>query len=298
MNKKEFLKILDSLNLDKNSYCIIASGSMLMHNLRDNCNDIDIRVTKELFQELLDKYHMKQSSRYDYVYELNDNIDVNCKNYDPNNIEFVDGYPVEKLEVQLQWMLEQNRPKDKDKIIIIKNYLEKNTNKTEYVDIYDRNKNKTGKTKIRFKDILEDNEYTIGVQLIIFNQNNEILITKRSNTKMVLPGKWECNGGAIEAGETPVEGLIREIKEELGINVNTDKLIFLKTVIKDKKHHMKEVYLYKDNIDINDLRFSDNEVIAAKYVSIDEYMKMFNAGEIVYNVDFDIKDYKKAIELI
>lgn len=125
MNKTEFLRILDSLNLDKNSYCIIASGSMLMHNLRDSCNDIDIRVTKELFQELLNIYNMKQSSRYDYVYELNDNIDVNCKNYDPNNIEFVDGYPVEKLEVQLQWMLEQNRPKDQEKIILLKKYLGK-----------------------------------------------------------------------------------------------------------------------------------------------------------------------------
>jgi hypothetical protein len=125
MNKKEFLRILDSLNLDKNSYCIIASGSMLMHNLRDSCNDIDIRVTKELFQELLKKNNMKQSPYYDYVFELNDNIDVNCKNYDPNNIEFVDGYPVEKLEVQLQWMLEQNRPKDQEKIILLKEYLGK-----------------------------------------------------------------------------------------------------------------------------------------------------------------------------
>ena len=125
MNKKEFLRILDSLNLDKNSYCIIASGSMLMHNLRDSCNDIDIRVTKELFQELLEKNNMKQSSYYDYVFELNDNIDVNSKNYDPNNIEFVDGYPVEKLEVQLQWMLEQNRPKDQEKIILLKEYLGK-----------------------------------------------------------------------------------------------------------------------------------------------------------------------------
>ena len=123
MDKIEFLKKLDSLNLDKNSYCIIASGSMLMHNLKDNCNDIDIRVTKELFQELLDKYHMKQSSRYDYVYELNDEIDVNCKNFNKKNIEIVDGYPVESLEVQLNWMIENNRPKDQEKIQSIKDYL-------------------------------------------------------------------------------------------------------------------------------------------------------------------------------
>ena len=122
MNRIEYLKKLDELNLDKNSYCIIASGAMLMHNLRDNCNDIDIRVSKELFQELLDKYNMKQSDRYDYVYELGD-IDVNCRNFDRNNIEFVDGYPVEKLELQLNWMLKNNRPKDQEKIKILQEYL-------------------------------------------------------------------------------------------------------------------------------------------------------------------------------
>ena len=123
MNKEEYLKKLDSLNLDKNNYCIIASGSMLMHGLRDICNDIDIRVTKELFDELLIKYNMKVSSRYDYVYELNDEIDVNCKNFDRNNIEFVDGYPVESLEVQLKWMKDNKRDKDIDKIRIIEEYL-------------------------------------------------------------------------------------------------------------------------------------------------------------------------------
>ena len=125
MKRKEFLQELDKLELDKNSYCIIASGSMLMYGLCDECNDIDIRTTKKLFDKLNKKYHMKQSDRYDYVYELNDNIDVNCKNYDPNMIEFVDGYPVEKLEVNLKWMKENNRPKDKEKITKIEKFLER-----------------------------------------------------------------------------------------------------------------------------------------------------------------------------
>ena len=123
MKKREFLNELDKLNLDKNSYCIIASGSMLMYGLCEECNDIDIRTTKELFKHLKDKYHMKQSNRYDYVYELNDRIDVNCKNYDSKMIEFVDGYPVEKLEVNLKWMKENNRAKDQEKIRIIEEFL-------------------------------------------------------------------------------------------------------------------------------------------------------------------------------
>ena len=125
MKKQQFLHELDKLNLDKNSYCIIASGSMLMYDLCEDCNDIDIRTTKELFNTLNEKYHMRQSDRYDYVYELNDFIDVNCKNYDPNLIEFVEGYPVEKLEVNLKWMKENNRPKDQEKIIKIEGFLKR-----------------------------------------------------------------------------------------------------------------------------------------------------------------------------
>ena len=171
-------------------------------------------------------------------------------------------------------------------------------NKIEYIDIYDRNKNKTGKIKIRHKDELEENEYNIGVQLVILNQNNEILITQRSKNKMVLPGKWECNGGAIDAGETPIEGLEREIREELGIVLDREKIKYYKTVIKDDKHNIKDIFIYKDNIDINNLEFSDNEVSAAKYVTIEEYMDMFNAEDIVYNVDFNDEDYIQVIKLI
>ncbi len=70
-------------------------------------------------------------------------------------------------------------------------------NREEIIDIYDENKNKTGKTKIRHKDILEKGEYIIGVQAIIINSKKQILISQRSSLKEILPLKWECNGGAL-----------------------------------------------------------------------------------------------------
>lgn len=169
--------------------------------------------------------------------------------------------------------------------------------KVEYVDIYDRNKNKTGITKIRNTSLLSDGEYVIGVQLIILNSNNEILITKRSDNKRILPGKWECNGGGIIAGESSIEGLKREISEELGIELDMDKVKFFKTVVKDDRHNIKDIYLYRDDIDVQSLNLPNEEVSMAKYVSIDQYMDMFNAGDIVYNVDFDDSDYKRAIQI-
>ena len=123
MDKQEFLEIIDTLKLPKDQYCIIASGVMLMHGLRKQVDDVDLKVSPELFDDLMKKYNMPQSSRYDYVYELASNIDVNCVNFDPKAIESVDGYPVESLERQLAWKLANNRPKDQDDIIKIQDYL-------------------------------------------------------------------------------------------------------------------------------------------------------------------------------
>ncbi|MCT4605659.1 MAG: 8-oxo-dGTP diphosphatase MutT [Marinisporobacter sp.] len=53
---------------------------------------------------------------------------------------------------------------------------------------------------------------------ILINENNEILIAKRKKGKH-LGGYWEFPGGKIEAGETPEESLIRELKEEMDITI-------------------------------------------------------------------------------
>ena len=125
MNKKEFIKKLDSLNLDKNRYCIISGGVMLLYDLKPTTEDIDIKVRPDYFEELQSKYDFKKSPKYDYLYELDDETEVAVLDYDDNDIRIVDGYPVESLELQLKWMLEQNRPKDQEKIKIIEDYLDK-----------------------------------------------------------------------------------------------------------------------------------------------------------------------------
>lgn len=169
-------------------------------------------------------------------------------------------------------------------------------NKEEIVDIYDENKNKTGKTKVRHKDVLEKGEYIIGVQAIIINSEKQILISQRSSLKEKLPLKWECNGGALLSGENIIDGLIREIYEELGIKLLREEATFLKTAKND--HRFKEIYLFKKDIQKEDIKFTDGEAIDAKWVDIDEFIKMFNNEEIVYNIDFNADDYEKSLRLL
>ena len=53
---------------------------------------------------------------------------------------------------------------------------------------------------------------------IIINKDGQVLVTQRS-AEMKLPLKMEFPGGKIEAGETAEQCLIREIKEELNLDI-------------------------------------------------------------------------------
>lgn len=62
-----------------------------------------------------------------------------------------------------------------------------------------------------------------AVHLILIN-NNKILVQKRKGTKL-WPGYYGLPAGHIEVGENQYEALIREIKEELGIEIKLDDII-------------------------------------------------------------------------
>ena len=123
MNKQEYLKKLDELNLDKSRYRILASGVMLLYGLIDKTADIDIKIRPDYFEELKSVFTFKKSPKYWYLYEISEDIEVAVLDYDDKDTDFVDGYPVESLKLQLDWMLENHREKDVEKIKIIKDYL-------------------------------------------------------------------------------------------------------------------------------------------------------------------------------
>ena len=67
--------------------------------------------------------------------------------------------------------------------------------------------------------ITDHKNLKIVVSIALINEVNEILLSKRPINKH-LEGYWEFPGGKIETNESPEQALIREIKEELNININ------------------------------------------------------------------------------
>ena len=97
----------------------------------------------------------------------------------------------------------------------------------EFWDIYDENRKKTGRFAERDVYKLKKGEYHIVVTAIIINSKNEILITKRAPQKSFAL-MWELTGGSVKKGETSLEGIIREVNEEIGINFSKKESLLIK----------------------------------------------------------------------
>ena len=167
----------------------------------------------------------------------------------------------------------------------------------EFWDIYDAKKNKTGKVAERGVYKFKKGEYHIVVTGIIINSNGEILITKRAEHKRH-GGLWECNGGSILKGETSIQGMIRELKEEIGVEFSEKEAVLLKEIVRDKEvADIKDMWLFRRDIKEEEITFPDGEATDYKWVTIDEFMKMFNNKEIVPSVNFGREDYEKALKM-
>lgn len=169
----------------------------------------------------------------------------------------------------------------------------------ELWDIYDKNRNKTGRTIVRDSNQkLQDGEYHLVVEALIINSKNEILISKRAPNKEKYPLYWEFNGGSVKSGEDSKHGILRELREELGLNFDENEAIFYKEIRKDDAHVFKDNWIFKKDIDLSELHFTDNEVIDAKWTTLDEIHKMEKEGKFILNRAVTKDEFNKILNNI
>lgn len=98
---------------------------------------------------------------------------------------------------------------------------------------------------------------------------------KRVETK---GGDWGVTGGHPKSGETPIEGIITEVKEELGLDFSNENFILYDFGC-DGKDCYKMYFVNKD-IDINDITIQKEELSEVKWFSMDELNHMVDTHEL------------------
>ena len=144
----------------------------------------------------------------------------------------------------------------------------------EYFDLCDIERNSLSKLGKR-GSVFEKGEYHIVVMAILKNENDEILVTKRSQNKLI-PGKWECTAGSVIAGETSANAIKREIKEEIGIDVDPSFARVISEYFEDDA--IFDIWEIEIKTKVTDLVLQIEEVDEAKYVTILEIENMIECG--------------------
>ncbi|MBR2587721.1 MAG: NUDIX domain-containing protein [Bacilli bacterium] len=148
---------------------------------------------------------------------------------------------------------------------------------SELRDLYDINSNKTDKTYIKGEEIPKG-YYPMVVMVVIRNSKGEFLMQKRSLNK---GGDWGVTGGHPKSGETPIEGIITEVKEELGLDFSNEEFIEYDSGCDGKDCY--KMYLVNKDINIKDVKIQQEELSEVRWFSMDELRHMVDIKELNEN---------------
>lgn len=133
-------------------------------------------------------------------------------------------------------------------------------------DLYDINKKLTGET-IYKNEKIPANRYILVVLVFIQNSQGKFLIQKRSKQK---DGKYASTGGHPKTGETSIDGIITEIKEELGLTVKPKELELIFSGQENVKQVFFDIYYMRKDFNISDLKLQKEEVDFVEWLSFKE----------------------------
>ncbi|MGI6329906.1 MAG: NUDIX hydrolase [Bacilli bacterium] len=144
----------------------------------------------------------------------------------------------------------------------------------EYLDVLDEQGNKTGIVKSR-GEIHKNNLWHREVAVLIFNLEGEILLQKRSMDKKDAPGVWALCAGHVGLNETPLETLYKEVKEEVGIDIDIKKLTYMFTLRNNEEgnRHFIDIFKYITEDKINEFKIQTEELTALRFFNYEEVKK-------------------------
>ena len=152
----------------------------------------------------------------------------------------------------------------------------------ELWDIYDAKKKPTGRTMKRNDWCLKDGEYHLTVLGVITRPDGKYLITRRRMDKEWAAGWWEVPGGGVRAGEDSKAAVIREIKEETGIDVTNAEggyaFSYKRVNPEEKNNYFVDIYKFVLEFDESDVKTQEEEVSGFAIADLNEIKRYADEG--------------------
>ena len=161
----------------------------------------------------------------------------------------------------------------------------------EYLQVFDENKNKLEEKVSRDKkyDLPSDRRFMI-VLIFIENSKGEFLLQKTSKSRNSCIA---TTGGHVTYGDTALETVVKECKEELGIDVSPAEIAYVDSIL--YKDCFLETFYTKMELDPDELTLQTEEVESVKWYTKEEIFELIKNNELR---EGNIKPFEKVLEYL
>lgn len=158
--------------------------------------------------------------------------------------------------------------------------------KVEYWDIYDRNKQPTGRTMLKNDWHMKPDEFHLTVLGVIHRSDGRFLITQRVMTKAWAAGHWEVSGGGVMAGETSRQAVNREVLEETGIDVSHADggycFSYQRINPEEGDNYFVDIYRFELDVREEDIQLQKEEAMGFRFATADEIKALADEGVFLH----------------
>ena len=156
----------------------------------------------------------------------------------------------------------------------------------ELIDIYDADRKRTGLTIPREGAFLKEGQFMLYVLAIVQNTEGKYLITQRSMDKHWAAGWWEVTGGGVLSGETSAQAVLREVREEVGLDVSDQTLepvdAYTNVDLERGDNYIVDIYHFHLDVSKDDIVLQDSEAIDCMFASWEEIQRFADEGVFLH----------------
>ena len=167
----------------------------------------------------------------------------------------------------------------------------------EIWDLYDENRELLGKNHVRGEQLPIDG-YHLVVHVWIRNSKREYLIAQRSANRPTFPLVWECVDGSVIKGEDSLQGALREVKEEVGVDLLPEKGHVILSDIKKIEfgkvvNKIVDVWLFEYDGEVDLSNATTDEVAQVAWMGRSQIKELFDANMFVDTLEYFFTEVEK-----